>query len=172
MESLSLEPCTLKDLAELRQISLTTFCEAFEADNNPEDFQDYIVNAFSEAQLSSELTNPDTRFFFLRHEGALAGYCKLNSNQAQTEMREPEGMEVERIYVLGSWQGRGLGAWMLERIQELARSEGKQYLWLGVWEYNPGAIRFYERLGFVIFDKHPYYIGSDRQMDWMMRLDL
>ena len=61
---------------------------------------------------------------------------------------------------------------MLERIQELARSEGKQYLWLGVWEYNPGAIRFYERLGFVIFDKHPYYIGKDRQMDWMMRLNL
>ena len=172
MESLSLELCTLNDLAELRQLSLKTFCEAFEADNNPEDFQDYIGKAFSETQLSSELTHSVTRFFFLRHEGALAGYCKLNSNQAQTELREAEGMEVERIYVLGAWQGRGLGAWMLERIQELARSEGKQYLWLGVWEYNTGAIRFYERLGFVIFDKHPYYIGNDRQMDWMMRLDL
>jgi ribosomal protein S18 acetylase RimI-like enzyme len=47
----------------------------------------------------------------------------------------------------------------------------KRYLWLGVWEHNRGAIRFYERHGFVKFGEHPYYVGNDCQTDWMMRLD-
>lgn len=172
MDALSLKPCTLSDLEELRQLSLQTFREAFEADNNPSDFQAYLQKAFNAEQLRSELRDPDSRFFFLHFAETLVGYCKLNTHRAQSELKEEGGMEVERVYVLGRWQGRGFGAWMLERIQELARKENKHYLWLGVWEYNPGAIRFYERLGFVIFDKHPYYIGNDRQMDWMMRLNL
>jgi ribosomal protein S18 acetylase RimI-like enzyme len=65
-----------------------------------------------------------------------------------------------------------LGSWLLDEIKSLGREEGKKYLWLGVWEENGEAIRFYKRHGFVTFGKHPYYIGSDRQMDWLMQLDL
>ncbi|MEJ2584567.1 MAG: hypothetical protein P8Z38_05830 [Robiginitalea sp.] len=61
---------------------------------------------------------------------------------------------------------------MLGVLKSLAWKEGKTYLWLGVWEENKEAIRFYKRHGFVTFGKHPYYIGSDRQMDWMMQLVL
>jgi ribosomal protein S18 acetylase RimI-like enzyme len=61
---------------------------------------------------------------------------------------------------------------MLRALQVLAIEEDMEYLWLGVWEENQEAIRFYLRHGFVTFGKHPYYIGSDRQMDWMMRFQL
>ena len=172
MENLRLRPCREADLPRLRQLSLQTFSEAFKADNDPEDFQAYLEKAFDPRQLRAEWSDPDTRFFFLLFKDEVVGYCKLNSGAAQTEMREASGMEIERFYVLGAWQGRGFGQWMLERIRERARAEGKSYLWLGVWEHNSDAIRFYKRFGFVIFDKHPYYIGSDRQMDWMMRLPL
>ena len=172
METFRFTPCTAADLETLRDLSVTTFREAFEAQNDPDDFRHYLETAFSQDRLREELAHPHMHFYFAWEGDRLAGYCKLNSGPAQTELQEPEGLEIERIYVPASFQGQGVGARMLNEIASLARKGGKRYLWLGVWQQNPGAIRFYERHGFVIFGEHPYYIGSDRQMDWMMRRKL
>lgn len=172
MEALQLHPCTLQDLDRLRELALSTFVVAFAEANDPEDFKAYVDRAFSGEQLAAELDTPGTRYFFALLEGQLAGYCKLNTGAAQSELKEADGLEIERIYIAPEFQGRGLGGKLLQQILDLARSEERSYVWLGVWEHNPRAIRFYERHGFVTFGKHPYYIGRDRQEDWMMRLEL
>jgi ribosomal protein S18 acetylase RimI-like enzyme len=172
MDSVELKSIDIRHLQELKRLGKQTFTEAFARVNNPEDFAQYLKEAFSVKTLSSELLNPESRFFFLYSNGQLCGYSKINTGTAQTELQEVESMEIERIYVLKTHQGRGLGAWMLNRFKAMALDEQKRYLWLGVWEENHDAIRFYKQHGFVTFDKHPYYVGSDRQMDWMMRLDL
>lgn len=156
----------------LRVLSIGTFRDAFETQNDPEDFRRYLESAFSPKQLRAEWEHPHTCFYLAWSGDRLAGYCKLNTENAQTEELEPGGLEIERIYVTASFQGRGLGSCMLKEILSIAREAGKRYVWLGVWQENPGAIRFYERHGFTIFGEHPYYIGSDRQMDWMMRREL
>ena len=61
---------------------------------------------------------------------------------------------------------------MLQQILVLAKSLGKEFIWLGVWEHNPKAIKFYQRNGFIKFDEHPYFIGTDKQTDWLLRLEL
>jgi len=81
-------------------------------------------------------------------------------------------MELERIYVLEEFQGRSYGAVILQKVKEVAISAQKQFIWLGVWEKNTRAIIFYERYGFKKFGTHPYYIGTDKQTDFLMRLDL
>lgn len=172
MEPIRLTPCGADDLEMLRELSISTFRDAFESQNDPEDFRRYLETAFSPRQLRAEWEHPHTRFYFAWSGDRLAGYCKLNTDSAQTELQEPGGLEIERIYVTTAFQGRGMGSRMLEEITNLARGAGKRYVWLGVWQKNPGAIRFYERHGFTIFGEHPYYIGSDRQMDWMMRCEL
>ncbi|MGB5647238.1 MAG: GNAT family N-acetyltransferase, partial [Muriicola sp.] len=80
--------------------------------------------------------------------------------------------ELERIYVLTHYQGQGIGDWIMEQVIRLAKEAEKRFIWLGVWEKNTAAIRFYEKKGFIKFGKHPYYIGKDKQMDWLMKLDL
>ncbi|MDX1333943.1 MAG: GNAT family N-acetyltransferase [Robiginitalea sp.] len=172
MEPVRLEPCPLSDLEVLRQIALETFKAAFAAQNDPEDFEAYLREAFSTERLRMEMAEPQSRFFFLYEREHLAGYAKVNTGKAQSEPQDAGALEIERIYVREPFQGKGLGSWLLRRLISLAREEGKTYLWLGVWEENKEAIRFYKRHGFAIFGKHPYYIGSDRQMDWMMRLNL
>ena len=87
-------------------------------------------------------------------------------------MKLEESMELERIYVLKEFQGLGHGERILNKVKRLAVEAGKSFLWLGVWEKNTRAIKFYEKHGFVKFGTHPYYIGSDKQTDWLMRFDL
>ena len=169
---LQLQKCTAEHLDQLVKLSKKTFVDAFEQVNDPEDFKTYIDKAFAKEQIADELKNPDSSFYFTYLDQQLAGYFKLNEQAAQTDINEADALEVERIYVLQGFQGMRIGQWMMEEIKNIGISRNKNYLWLGVWEENVKAVRFYERHGFVKFGKHPYYIGKDRQMDWLMRFDL
>jgi diamine N-acetyltransferase len=41
-------------------------------------------------------------------------------------------------------------------------------VWLGVWENNPRALRFYAKFGFVEVGEHRFHVGSDAQRDLLM----
>jgi len=164
--------CSSKDLHELRTISEQTFIAAFEKDNDPSDFKDYIEKAFSKETISKELLNPDCNFFFVHNDREIVAYFKLNVGTAQTDVKLKDSLELERIYVLSQFQGLGLGKQILDYIKGLSIERGKRMLWLGVWEENKRAINFYKRQGFQKFGTHPYFIGSDEQTDWLMRFDL
>lgn len=170
--SLVFKKCTIEDLHMLVEISKKTFIVAFEADNDPEDFNKYIEEAFSAKRIKGELLNPNSTFYFVYKEDNLVGYLKLNIGDAQNEQFEKEGVELERIYVLQEYQGQQIGRQMLDKAILLARKERVKFLWLGVWEENKKAIRFYERYGFTKFGTHPYYIGADKQTDWLMKYGL
>ena len=169
---LSTKPCSPADIEDLVRISRDTFTAAFAAQNDPEDFQHYLSTALSAETLLSELHNPHSHFFFVYFKDSLAGYFKCNEGEAQTDLKDPRAQELERIYVLPQYQKLGIGKYMVMEVIRQARQGGKDYIWLGVWEKNLGAIAFYESLGFEKFGRHPYYIGRDKQMDWLMRLDL
>lgn len=170
--SIIFRQCTVEDLDALVKISKDTFVAAFEKDNDPDDFKAYIQKAFDPQKLASELSDQDTYFYFVEEEEVLLGYFKLNIGLAQTDVHDTGSMEIERIYVLESHQGKRIGTLMLQEIINLAKRLDKSYIWLGVWEHNPKAIRFYQRNHFQKFGEHPYYIGNDKQTDWLLRLDL
>lgn len=164
--------CEKVDLPLLVRVSKKTFCDAFEKDNDPEDFNSYITKAFSLEQISSELENPNTGFYFVYAKETLVAYFKLNKGDAQSDVKLVESQELERIYVIKEFQSLGLGETILNKIKDLALKSNKCFVWLGVWEENVSAIRFYERHGFYKFGTHPYFIGKDKQTDWLMRFDL
>ena len=81
-------------------------------------------------------------------------------------------MEIERIYVEKEFQGYGLGGKLIKKAAEIGREKEKQYIWLGVWEKNEKAILFYKKHGFYKIDAHSFWVGSDKQIDDIMRKDL
>jgi len=169
--NLSYKICTQNDLQDIEEISVKTFVTAFEKHNNPEDFKIYMDTAFSKEQLRRELLDDNVNFYLVYGKNDVVGYFKLNEKEAQTEPFGDTSVEIERIYVLDEYQGHNIGKQMLMKIIEIAKQRQMAFLWLGVWEMNAGAIRFYERNGFKKFDTHPYYVGNDKQTDWLMRLD-
>ena len=167
--NLSFKICALKDLDTLMKISRETFIVAFEKDNNPDDFLNYINDTFNVENIKSELLNSNSTFYFAYLDEVLVGYFKINIGEAQNEQFDESSIELERIYVLEDFQGQKVGEHMLIKATDIATLKEVDFLWLGVWQENVHAVRFYEKLGFKIFDKHPYYIGTDRQMDWLMK---
>ena len=166
------EKCQETELDVLVKISRKTFSDAFAADNKPKDFKEYIDAAFCKQKVLGEFQDLNTTFYFVNQNKKTIGYFKLNVGEAQSDLKLAECMELERIYVVKEFQGKGCGEMILNKVKQLATVAGKSFLWLGVWEKNTRAIEFYKRHGFVKFGTHPYYIGSDKQTDWLMRFDL
>lgn len=164
--------CSEGDSNDLSKLSRRTFEEAFEDANNPDDFKDYINKAFSESQLKRELQNKNSSFYFVYVGLDLVGYFKLNFNTAQTEYKNQNSFELERIYVLSKFQGQKIGKSILQEVISMASAEKKNFIWLGVWQKNYDAIRFYEKFGFKKMGTHPYFIGKDKQTDWLMKYSL
>ena len=74
--------------------------------------------------------------------------------------------------MLKEFHGKKVGQFLYDKAIELAKEKNVDYVWLGVWEKNQRAIRFYEKNGFVIFDKHIFKLGNDAQTDILMKLTL
>ena len=169
MHNTTIRKVTLADLDLLLKISKQTFFDAFEAQNNPEDFKLYTDAAFTCDKLSQELSDPDSEFYFAEEEDGIMGYIKFNFNDAQAEFQEPDAMEVSRIYILAAYQGKQIGKLLLDHAVAIALRKKLKYLWLGVWESNVNAIRFYQRNGFEKFSSHYFMLGTDRQTDILMK---
>jgi len=171
MESPKFQKCRLEDVESLKELSLSTFVKAFGEQNSPEDMGTYCDVAFSTKKIKEEVLNDNSIFYFVKSGEITVGYFKLNIETAQSEPIEG-GLEIERIYLLEPYQGIGIGQIMFNKIFEMARKMKRLHLWLGVWEENHGAIRFYERNGFRPFAKHNFMLGSDLQTDLLMELVL
>lgn len=170
--NIEITPCLLSDITQLSEIARETYSETFSDINSPETMSSYIEGAFNTEQLRKEISNPDSLFLFLICEGNTAGYLKLNEHIAQTEFQEPDGLEIERIYLRKDFQGVGLGSTLLDKAIDIAKIKNKSYVWLGVWEQNEQAIAFYEHKGFKKTGYHYFEMGSERQKDYIMRKNL
>ncbi|MBL7775919.1 MAG: GNAT family N-acetyltransferase [Saprospiraceae bacterium] len=166
----TLIPATVADLLALRALCIQTFTDTYAHANTPENMANYLAENFSEAQLRAELQNPDCAYYFALIDDQPVGYIKVNFAPAQTELRDPSSLEIERIYVLQEYKGRKIGQQLLAQARALAVSHGLDFIWLGVWEENPAAIEFYKKSGFTIFGTHVFTLGGEEQTDFLMKL--
>jgi len=169
---IAISKITVNDLNELQSIGKLTFAETFSSGNSEENMKAYLENGFSAEKLTTELGDPNAEFYFAELEGETIGYLKVNVGQSQTEIKDHNALEIERIYVLKEFHGKKVGQILYNKAIALAKEKNVDYVWLGVWEENPRAIRFYEKNGFKAFDKHVFKLGNDEQTDIMMRLSI
>ena len=168
----ALQQCSMDDFETLRELSIRTYYETFAHLNTVEDMAAYLEDAFNVERLTKELYDPNSFFYLLYADGRLAGYLKLNEAPSQTDINDADSLEIERIYVSSEFQGAGLGRYLMEQAIAIAKDRNKNYAWLGVWEKNEKAIRFYKKNGFYEIGTHKFVMGEDVQTDYVMRKDL
>ncbi|ERM80859.1 hypothetical protein P872_11115 [Rhodonellum psychrophilum GCM71 = DSM 17998] len=172
MENLNIKKATIADLDQLQQIGKQTFFETFAFGNTEENMKTYLEEGFSVAKLTTELNDNNTEIYFATLDNKVIGYLKINFGQSQTELKDDKALEIERIYVLKNFQGKSVGQLLYDKAIQIALNKNADYVWLGVWEENPRAIKFYKKNGFVEFDKHVFKLGNAEQTDLMMKLKL
>ena len=170
MNSIEIRKATLSDLETIQKISVQTFIETFAAVNTPENISNYINDSLNTEQLTTELNNTNSQFYIAYSNAEAVGYLKINFGAAQTETINENALEIQRIYVLQTFHGKNIGQLLLDEVKKIGQNTDVDYIWLGVWEENHRALRFYAKNGFVVFDKHVFMMGNDEQTDLLMQL--
>ncbi|WP_299684648.1 GNAT family N-acetyltransferase [uncultured Dokdonia sp.] len=165
-------PIQLQDITILRTLAIRTYTAAFAHKNKSGVLEKYVVHAFAKAHLEKQLLAPNSYWYFLKHNDAIVGYLKLNIGDAQTEFQQSDGLEIERIYIDSPYINQGFGKKAIDFSISEAQKLEKNYIWLGVWEENPDAIRFYKRCGFKITGTHYYDMIAEIQTDYIMQYNL
>lgn len=83
------------------------------------------------------------------------GFCVLQHSGGRL-MAEHDTLYIDDICVDESARGLGAGRAVYDHIVEYARQRGCYNVTLNVWTCNPGAMRFYEKLGMK-----PYRVGME-----------
>jgi ribosomal protein S18 acetylase RimI-like enzyme len=156
------------DAALVASMGTRTFVDSFGGSNRPEDIDEYVAVHFSMDQVSVELRDPATTFLLLFEHGAAIGYAKLVAGETPSTIRGPAPVELARIYLERDAIGKGHGAKLLHACLDTAGRKGFETIWLGVWDHNDRAIRFYERMDFRRAGELTFILGRQRQTDFVM----
>ena len=167
--NINIRACFISDLDKLQIIGCETYDETFRTMNTQETMDTYLQESFNKKKLLAELKNNDCKFYFLYVERQLAGYLKINNAPAQSDVNDNESIEIERIYIKKAYKGKGLGKKLMNYAFQLAIEMKKNYVWLGVWEKNIGAISFYTKMEFYKAGEHLFKMGDEFQNDLIMK---
>ena len=158
-------PGDAKALAELAE---ATFRAAFGATNAREHMDLHCRDRFGESIQAAEIADPGLVTLLAEHEGHLVGYAQLRWDPAPHCVAGMRPGEIQRIYVVGQWHGRGVAQALISACVEEMERRGSDAVWLGVWEHNPKAIAFYRKQGFIEVGEHVFSLGGDPQRDVIM----
>lgn len=129
--AINIKKCTLEDLGSLQGISVETFNETFSNQNSPENMKAYLDRAFNLKQLEKELSDSSSEFCFIYFNEEIAGYLKVNTDDAQSEVMGNDWLEIERIYIRKKFHKQGLGQYLINKAIEIAIQCNKEKIWLG-----------------------------------------
>ena len=92
--------------------------------------------------------DPQTPVFVYERAGAVLGYvfCALR-DVSSGSLKAHRTLYIDDLCVLESARGQHIGAALFDFVKAFARQAGCYNITLHVWECNPGARAFYERLG-------------------------
>lgn len=162
------------DRVTLKQLSITTFADTYGAYNTTEDLENYYRETYNDDRLTAELSAVTTGYYLVYQDNQLAGYTKLNIDESQSEAKGSAYLEVERIYILPAFKRLGIGRYLIEFAETRARERelGKTRVWMGVWDQNNAAQKFYGRMAFRKTGEHVFKLGADEQRDFILEKKL
>ncbi|KAI0897024.1 acyl-CoA N-acyltransferase [Annulohypoxylon nitens] len=168
----------VSDAAAIALIGANTFTTAFGHSVPESDLADFLAATYSEkvvkAEILSARENNVTTFVARNKAGIVLGFVQLVRQLSDPCLQGDASShaELRRLYVDVSTQGLGVGSKLIAAVEEMAKAEGFEQLWLTVWEENTRSQQLYERLGYVKKGETDFATGGCIQTDWVLSKSL
>jgi ribosomal protein S18 acetylase RimI-like enzyme len=172
VSGLVIRRATEGDAALLSELALRIFMDTFGPDNDPADMKIHADRSYRPDIQLAELREKGKIYLIAEVDGVPAGFAMLGDPESASCDGFDDPIELFRFYVDKAWHGRGIARPLMDAVIDLARELGGETICLGVWEKNPRAMRFYEKVGFRDVGSQPYLLGNDLQTDRVMVLDI
>ena len=142
--NVTFEPVKIEEVPELVRLRLLTRIETY-SEIYPREWIDGFDTAQSEEKFRKIASDPDQNLLFINVDGKHAGYLCFGREMEKTM---PENsICINMLYLLRTFQRRGIGALAIEQVRDYCRSIGRYRFYNGCNMHNEAALRFYRAIG-------------------------
>lgn len=166
----SIRRCRPGDAQMLAELGARLFAESYGPTHPEPELSRYLARSFSVSGVRTALESPD-EFFLVAEDarGNAIGYAYMRMSPEPLPGVDGEtAVEIVRFYVDAGYQGRGVGAALMEECFDDAAARGADVIWLQTWKEAPWAIGFYARMGFTIVGSTLFHFGEQIGHDHVM----
>ncbi|HWH46990.1 MAG TPA: GNAT family N-acetyltransferase [Burkholderiales bacterium] len=118
-----------------------------------------LEQRYSPSRIRTEIDSGTACWIKLLVNGVLGGFASYETNRAQ------RAVKLDKLYVHGRFRRRGCGAALARHVEQAARTEGCDQVYLQVNRNNFDSIAAYKRFGFEVVEQVKTDIGGGFYMD-------
>ena len=170
-----LRPASFSDAENLAHLGRSSFCAAFEHLYRPEDLSSFLEEAYSVAAVTAEISNPAITHQLAQDSegGELTGFVKIKQPSGYSEYSDAANpLSLGQLYCAPTRIGEGIGATLMDWAMAEAKTRACDAIQLSVWSENFGAQRFYARYGFTKIADIGFWVGQQRDDEFLYELRL
>jgi ribosomal protein S18 acetylase RimI-like enzyme len=161
-----------EDAEALAALGRKTFVDTFGHLYPPDDLAAFCDQIYATPAQAALIAHPKTVIRIASQGAELVGYCQMGDFKLPFDPGGRRAMEIHRLYVIARVQGAGVAAALMEWALTRMRVQGAQDAFLGVYQDNPRAQRFYMRHGFEIVGTYKFPVGATIDDEFIMRRSL
>lgn len=160
-----------EDALKLSVLYQQVYIQTYGADGVSDEFANFITRQFAVERIKNAiLHNPDAILVAV-YRNNLVGVC-----ETEFDKKSPVGQivapEINKLYILEWFCGRGIGEVLLEKAEAIAREKGRSQMWLWVLESNARAIGFYQKHGYKAIGSASFQMETNRYENKVMHKNL
>jgi ribosomal protein S18 acetylase RimI-like enzyme len=160
------------DVAAMREVAIQSYVDTFAEVNTPENMSTFLDKAYSQQKLEEEFYETGSVLYLAWNDNRVAGFLRMRSSEEVAAELGSNTIELQRLYIHKDFQNQKVGRILMQKAIDYALEEKFEWIWLGVWERNFNAQRFYAKWGFEKFGEHVFQMGDDPQTDWLLKRKL
>lgn len=172
MSKINIRKADLADINLISVLAIATHYDAYCELDPSHDLADYCIRFFNLETVEAELQNPNLTFLIIEFEGNAVGFAQLREGKKVECMEGKNAIEVQRIYLIERAKGKKLGKILMEKCWEIAKEKGFETVWLGVWDKNVEAQKFYEKIGMKNVGITDFSDGKNQFLNFVFAKDL
>ena len=144
-----------EDCISLAGLSLDVWFNTYALDGINTAYSKYAISTFTEQNFIKMIRDSKYRILVNTEEIYLRGYALINLESFYAVAEN--GFEIDKLYVHGPFQGKGIGKGLLSEVE---RRYGEQF-WLHTWVHNK-SIGFYKKYGFKEIGRYVFMLGEEK----------
>ncbi len=145
---------TESDCINLTALSLEVWFQTYSIDGIRSENSKFALSSFTEKHFKKILHDSKYKLLVFTEGIYLRGYILVNFKSQFGSKKN--GFEIEKLYVHGPFQGKGIGQKLLLEIKD---RYGSQF-WLYTWVRNKSIV-FYKKFGFKDIGQYDFKLGND-----------
>jgi GNAT superfamily N-acetyltransferase len=161
---IAIRKATKADIELINQLAHDIWWDTYKAVIPDEQITFMLSKMYSLESLEEQM-NTDITFLILTYEGIGEGFAAHSKHDID------KNYKLEKLYLNKKLQGKGLGKFLITRVEEEVKSLGAAYLYLNV-NRNNIAFNFYQKVGYEVTETVDIPYFGFVLNDYVMRKEL